>query len=527
VRTFSKRTWFVVALTVYLVLSLWTLNLTHTVWFDEVIMFSLARSTFPEPPFLSVFERSDNIRHYVFSWVHSLALRPFMAVFGLSPTAARLPVLLASVLSAIVMRSVLLALSVRPLVANASALLLLADWVFASSVRGARPDSLAVAWALTSILLVVIGKTRRRSRSWMSLAGVCAAACLATWSTAMLLLFLVVLSLTWTSVRKPGELRASARNLLWLVLSGALVVGVLALVSLWPDTSARIAGFRATFVAELDFFRDGLPDSMADYLVRFTQFYALQPWMWLLWCLALPIAVVFPSWRGISSLLVAGLGIWVSSRTHFYAYRYVYALPALVFTLAFGFEAMLGWLEKRQHPLLGRLFAKFLILLVLMNFLVEPTARTIVAIAQREARDYGRVEAFFERRVQPGERVFGTCPAYYAVESRGATLIVRFLNLRSGHVEQFRTDSIEPTGVTGEWHLSDESPAYTNFLRTIDWIVTPYKANAADRLISADGEVAFNKVAELPPVETLWEIPWHRMFDSPEDYAFVLFRRER
>jgi hypothetical protein len=447
-----------------------------------------------------------------------------LAVFGISPTAARLPALLAGLLSAMVMRSVLLALSVRPLVANASALLLLGDWVFARSIRGARPDSLAVAWALAAILLIVIGKNRRRWRAWMSLAGVCAAASFATWPTAALLLPLVPLSLTWDG--KKGDLRTLAGKLLWLGLSGALVVGLLAWVSLWPDLSERVAGFRAPFSFLHDVYEDQLSDSVMGYLLRFVQFYALQPWMILLWGLALSIAVAFPSWRGISSLLVVGLGIWIVSRTVFYAYRYVYVLPALLFTLAFGFEAMLGWLERKRRILLGRLFAKSLILCVLANFMVEPTARTVLAIAQREARDYRRVEAFIGESVQPGERVFGTYAVYYAVEKQGATLIGGFLNLRAGRIERFETDSIEPTGTTGEWRLTDHSPAYTDFLHTIDWIVTPYRANDAERLLSADGEVAFGKVAELPPADFPWKSPSPWLFDSPDVYALVLFRRD-
>ena len=70
--------------------------------------------------------------------------------------------------------------------------------------------------------------------------------------------------------------------------------------------------------------------------------------------------------------------------------------------------------------------------------------------------------------------------------------------------------------------LSDESPSFTEFLRTLDWIVTPYKADAT-RLVSADGEVVFEKAAELPPVE----YPWRMAADTPDEYAMLLFRLDR
>ena len=67
----------------------------------------------------------------------------------------------------------------------------------------------------------------------------------------------------------------------------------------------------------------------------------------------------------------------------------------------------------------------------------------------------------------------------------------------------------------------DDNPACIDFLRTVDWVVAPYETIGASALISADRAVVFDKVAELPPVET----QWRGLGSSAEGYSFVLFRR--
>lgn len=519
-----SKTWFYSIIGVYLVLSLATLTTAPTVWVDEVMVVSVAHSFPAYPPDMGVVELSTGMRPYLFIWTYWLLMQPFLTVFGLTPVAARLLPLLAGLITTILMRHTLIRLAVRPSLATIISLLFLTDAAFALSVRGGRADTIALAWAFSAILLLVHASAAAHPKKWLIGAGVCITASFASWTSSVLALLLVPVSLLWfPHMRAP---RVLVRYIFWIAVSAGVVLALLVCLSLCPDTAERLASFAAPF----SWAHARTASTLGELFQRIAAFYAHQPWMMLAWAGMIIMSLVCRSWRNMTSLGCVLIALWVAASTDFHHARYVYILPALFLTLAFSSEMLLRWLEQRRYRQIKIAYMGFLVLCLAGNFAVEPGARSVVALIQHEVRDYGRVETFAREHIVAGERVFGDFPMYYAVEHQDAQLIAMFrlvetegtMSLHADDTRTYRPDSLALAGLSGTQPIMDDRPATRTFLQSIDVIILPYDTVGVQELVSADDSVRFVQEATLPPLSHSLE---HIIPSSGKGYSFVLFRR--
>lgn len=519
-----SKIWFYIGIGIYLVLSLATLTTAPTVWVDEVMVVSVAHSFPAYPPDMDVVELSTGMRPYLFIWTYWLLMQPFLFVFGLTPVAARLLPLLAGFLTTILMRHILIRLAVRPSLATIISLLFLTDAAFALSVRGGRADTIALAWTFLAILLLVYASAAAHPQKWLILVGVCMTVSFASWTSSVLALLLVPVSLLWfPKMRVP---RVLVRSVFWIAFAASVVLALLACLSLCPNIAERLASFAAPF----SWAHARTASTLGELFQRIAVFYARQPWMILVWAGMIIMSLVFRSWRSVTSLGCALIALWVAASTDFHHARYTYILPALCFTLAFSSESLLRWLEQRRHRWGTIAYLGFLTVCLTGNGAIEPVARSVVALIQHEARDYGRVETFAREHIVAGDRVFGDFPIYYAVKHQGAHLIGMFrlvettdtISLHADDTRTYRPDSLALAGLSGTQPIMDDRPATRAFLQSIDVIILPYDTVGVQELVSADNSVRFVQEATLPPVSHPLE---HIIPSSGKGYSFVLFRK--
>jgi hypothetical protein len=501
-------------------LSIWTLDLYPTVWFDEVEIVSAANSAFPGAPSPGTLEMSDGSRPTTLAWTHALVMRPFLAVFGLSPTATRLCSLVGGLLAVILLRWVLRQLGTRESIATTVSLLLATDMLFLATLRGARAETWAFSWALAAMLLIARANAGRWSPALMACAGVCAAASLLTWPSAVLLMPLVAVPLLLTpGARSPGFL---ARNLLVFGLSGGAVLAVAAVATFWPQPLERLlATQRALSVSYT-----GLDGPRPNFLAQLVGQYRPQLWMLPLFAFGLYLALRFATRPVVAAVAALGLTLVAVAVSLPYPWRFAYALPSAMIILALGFEALFQYHEKHGGIGVVRLFQAVLLACFAGNLMSiqGPLPLALSVWDQRAARDYAQVEAALKGKVEPGERVFGVTAAFYAVENSGGHIITRFHAVRADGTLSTAYLAHQVRLVGGLYQILDDEPAAIAFLRTIDVIVAPFQTASASELVSADRTVRFAKVAELPALlghpqtegpDGFWELP----------YCFAVFRR--
>jgi hypothetical protein len=501
-------------------LTIWTLDLYPTVWFDEVEIVSAASSAFPGPPSPGTLEVSDGSRPTTLAWVHALVMRPFLVVFGLSPTATRLCSLVGGLLAVILLRMVLARLGIRPAIAAIVPLLLLTDVLFSGSLRSGRADTWAFVWVLVAMLLITKANSGRCSPALMAGAGVCAAASLMTWPTAALLIPLIAVPLTRTpGSRLPGVL---ARNLLILGLSGGIVLAVAAVATFWPQPLERLLATQRAWSVSYT----GLGLIRSAFMAQLVGPYLIQPWMPAMFTFGLYLAFRFAAWPVLTAVGTLSLALIAVAVSYPYPWRILYALPPALVVLALGFEALLQFHERHG----GRGIAQFFQVALLAGlagsyaYSQGPWPLAVAVWGERAARDYAQVEAALDGKVESGERVFGVNAAYYAVESLGGHLVTRFHVVLADGTLSTAYQANQVRVIEGTYQILDNEPASIAFLRTIDVVIAPYLTAPATEMVSADRTIRFTKVAELPAFlghprtegpDGLWELP----------YCFAVFHR--
>jgi hypothetical protein len=485
---------FYLLLVLFAGLSIWTLDLYPTVWFDEVEIVSAASSAFPGPPSPGTLEVSDGSRPTTFAWVHALVMRPFLAVFGLSPTASRLCSLVGGILAVILLRLVLMQLGIRPAIAAIVPLLLLTDVLFSGSLRSGRADTWAFVWVFAAMLLITKANSGRCSPALMAGAGVCAAASLMTWPTAALLMPLIAVPLTRTpGSRLPGVL---ARNLLFLGLSGGIVLAVAAVATFWPQPLERLLATQRAWSVSYT----GLGLDRPTFLAQLIGQYLIQIWMPAMFTFGLYLAFRFAAWPALTAMGALSLTLIAVAASYPYPWRFLYALPSALIVLALGFEALLQYHERHGGTGIAKFFRVALLACLAGNLASSqgPWPLAVAVWGERAARDYAQVEAALKGMVQPGERVFGVNSAFYAVENSGAHLITRFHIVGTDGTLSAAYQANQVHSVDGTYQILDGEPAAIAFLHTIDVVVAPYLTAPATGLVSADRTIRFTKVAELP-----------------------------
>lgn len=509
--------WLIVPIILHFSLSLWILPFSRPAWMDEVMIISSALNTFPEPPSMSVVQLSNGVKPYSFLWGHSLVVRPFLAIFGVSLTAARLPILLSHLIATFLLWYILQSLSIRPILALTTALLFMTDSIISRSMYSARADILVFVWTFASILLIVRSAKVARPMFLISLVGVCVTIALATWPSAPLVLGLIPVSLLWIPGYRAS--RSLLTHLFWLGLSALISLSILLLLSLWPDFQGRIASFSAA----VSWLPEQPVTSVADFIQRLaSQFYVRQPWMYGITVLAIVLTLIFRSWRGLTCLALALPVLLITAFTHLYHFRYIYVIPIILFMLAFSSEKLLDWFNSHHHYHWQKWHYAFLILCVIGNFSVEIVLRAVVVSIHKEAFNYERVENFLNDVLQPGDRVFGDFPLFYAVESRGGHLISWFRVIHEDKGISYEAIPVQQAGLSEKTQVLTADPACIDFLQSIDIVAIRYDEQAANDLSSADGSVRFAKVSELPPTRS----PWADIVRQPDrGYDFILYRR--
>jgi hypothetical protein len=292
----------------------------------------------------------------------------------------------------------------------------------------------------------------------------------------------------------------------------------LLLLSFVPDTPSRLEAFLVSIEWVPQQPAEGIFGALSEVgSFYFGTFYNRQPWMLLLLFSACVLSVVFRSWRTMTCLGIVCIGLAVMFSSHVYPYRYVYTLPAFIFLLAFISQHLLDWLEHTQRKHWQPWYIGLLVVCLLGNFAVEPLIRTIVVSIHREAFNYQRIEDFIGDEINPGDRVFGDFPLFYAVENRGGHLITWFRDISTDEGVTYWAQM----PVEGNTLLLNQ-PEHVAFLRTIDILVFRYVEDAPNVLTSADRTVCFMQQQTLPPVTS----EWINFLPQPDKgYEFILYLR--
>lgn len=365
------RTWWTFVLVVVAV-QVSTLEVSPTMWQDEVQLVDMGRATLASPPSTwSITAGADGKPRTFVSFVGPVMQEmAFRATFPWS-WGPRLWSLSGAVIAGWGMLVWLRrrGTSIGPAMLLAAAFLV--DPMFVQSYRGARVDSWAMAsvlWGLVTLRAAAIRADRRGDATGFLAGSLFGVACM-TWPSAALL-GLLALDDWWAAtsraeVEVPGGARGRWR------LAGAIVAG-------FVSTVAGLVG--AYFTLRPEAWGQGASEaanvmlgSLSEIVRGTTGAVRLSP---LIWTLAIAAAIVAGQWR--LGLLSLGAAL-VAAGTHPYIHRIIYILP-----YAFALVGAAAESERIRHGIPGRVAGAALLLWALA---ITMFIRPAIAFRDREARN--------------------------------------------------------------------------------------------------------------------------------------------
>jgi hypothetical protein len=341
------------------------------------------------------------------------------AAFGLfdDQCGVRAAALAGAVLASLAMFGWLLARRVLPAVALFGALLFLIDPMISQSYRGARVDSLAMGFMFIAFWAVHTGDKIQGGwyiRKDQVIAGACVGAAGLVWSSAALLLPLLIYELFARASTSTSGLLNIFRN----VLPSILYIGLFCVLTISAFLMLAFGGELFTVIA--DFLQ-----RLFKYTGRVQQSEGVEFWQGLAnvllifkynpWLPAVAVILIALDRRlGLSIALLIALVAAIF--TTIYIHRVIYLIPYLILATVLATSKFVSIGADRR----AQLYARIVVLFMLMtSAAVTLGARTWTALYEREARDPVLIERMGESLIGKGEyRVYVRSWCFYYVGRR-------------------------------------------------------------------------------------------------------------
>jgi hypothetical protein len=412
-----------------------TIQTSPLIWQDEVQIIDYGRSFFDGPNSnwsvsWSAADRPTGFPSYLGPAIQEFGFR----AGGGDVAGPRATALFGAILASAAMLGWLRARSLDWRVALACSLLFFLDPVYAQGYRGARVD----AWCMGVMLLGLWAIRAMPSRGalqrsvWMPRQGhIVAAVCVAIsgliWTSAILLIPLLIHELTSNRKQAPGA--GVAGNRLWrcseMAWVGALSVVMcgLLLLPIWQIIHQSFCDLATTTSAVSDPNRTAT--SAGNLVKSCAEAFKYSPWVLLV---GFAGCVSLKRWALGLAMLAALLG---AVHTGFYVHRGVYLLPYLFLAIAMASDRLL---HAASTPVIRRLVFGILTGMFVWSSGVTLVARTVIALKQRDERDSRRLQDLANRAIGPGtHRVYlGSWESYYAGRQLGWRLFRFFRGAQPG-----------------------------------------------------------------------------------------------
>lgn len=409
-----------------------TLRISPTVWQDEVQILDWGRagSTGAADTWAASWNAAAARPQGNLCYIGCAFQEIGYTVMGGDLAGPRMSALLGAVLASAAMLGWLRARGVDGRVALACSLLFLLDPVFAQGYRGARVDGWTMAFMLMGFWCIRamplhngVARPIWMPRVEHAVAAVCVALAGLCWVSAILLVPLLIHEL-WCDRRKDVRRDEMGNRLMWmgdLAWVGGfsvMALGIL-LLPIWPQIRQVGADMAGTTSAAAG---SGVPFEIATLMNlagEFGEVFKYNPWPLLLAGIG---CISSKRWPLCLAMAVASLGVLLTS---FYIHRAVYLLPYLFLSIALAADGIIQAKDSRRWCLI---VGFVLCGMIAWSSGVTLGARTVVALKQRDVRDYRHMRDLAIAAIGPGShRVYlGSWEPYYAGRRLGWKLFCSF-----------------------------------------------------------------------------------------------------
>lgn len=381
-----------------LIVSCATIQISPTIWQDEVQIIEFGRCTLNPGTDWSVNTKADGKPAFIISYLGAV-IQELSFQLTQSPIGPRFSSIVGAIVAATLCRVWLLLKEATPLSAGLTAGIFLLDPIFVQGYKGARVDSWAMTFVFLSLIAVRVGLAQRNPKStfrWCILAGAFAVVAGFTWISAILI---------WPLVATELIISRSEKKLVLLVGIGC--GAIFAATILLLPVSGRLFESVSNTLSHVG--SDSIRSSLRLQIPELLQTVKLSPFF-----LAAAFVGILTVKREVAYALPFVASLVFMLLTRMYEHRYIYLLPYVcVITEAFARR-----LNKFEFVVaMRKLYVGSMVLSLLFAWaaILTLVVRPVLALQNATGRDPNKLVSVANDSIGVSKKVYmGSFDFYYA-----------------------------------------------------------------------------------------------------------------